>query len=939
MSDSPRSILARLEQLKQWQEEQQKVLVQKQIAQRELLNQEQMKMYAILGLGGESKAQKGSQPAEEFNSDSSECEYEETNMQRQIAQERRNVVPSKNIDDEQPSIVKRKVPTKPFLKRGEGLKTRFKVDPNAFRLENLPKYKYANHSKFRAQKGKKPDKSAPEVENKQKLQESDRNAKERRCESNVALDINKVQDKKLMVSIPDALPVSAEYVDSEEETRNTTFGEESLLPSIESLKQNHIDVRKEHNELQIQPNLPWKSQLHDDPVTLRQLKELKDLNLFELLEQRLASANGSLASEASAIMRLLAESSIREQTNSTLVPPSSGRESPQALVRPEDVPRFEIQPIPDCKRNILKDSESDLDESESSEEDKGVHVHFADEENQTDLESHLESVNQSRMSTPKVARDRRSLEAEQTDEEEAVLDEIDNEQKKIRDDILEKSELLKSRLNELETEIENFRKENAELMRMKQDHELEKMKLEQDREEMMEKMNDERIKMEVYFHDERMKIEDQRQKALKEAMKPTKKEKEEILRLKEQVSDLQKEMKSKEAKHASSMARFRSQIKNLEKDLKETQLELDVMKKDNKKLETENARLKRQNNNRMLLEINKNIAKLAAPQSDPSSDSRRSSPPERPRRAMGCTKLEPTEVVEKNKVVKVNVMKHPRASTDSRKSKLTYTSSSEDESQSEYVPNRDSDSTSNEESNSNTEIRSKSSYFRGKVKTNKTQTDTDQMKQKTRDSQASQETHRSPETAEMINSLKREVVNEDGSRDIWYPNGNLKKISPDGLVIRMLYFNKDIKETNLGEGTTKYYYFETNTWHTTYLDGLEILEFPDGQTEHRFKDGSTEVHFPNGSIRTTNSNNTDIAEEWKYVDGSTVVIKKNDDKVITLPNGQVEIHTKLHKRRIYPDGTIKFVYPDGSQESRYSNGRVRLKDKDGNLISDTGAMS
>lgn len=70
-----------------------------------------------------------------------------------------------------------------------------------------------------------------------------------------------------------------------------------------------------------------------------------------------------------------------------------------------------------------------------------------------------------------------------------------------------------------------------------------------------------------------------------------------------------------------------------------------------------------------------------------------------------------------------------------------------------------------------------------------------------------------------------------------------------------------------------------------------------------------------------------------------MIIKKNDDKVINLPNGQVEIHTKVHKRRIYPDGTIKFLYPDGSQESRYSNGRVRLKDKSGKLVSDTGGTA
>ena len=42
----------------------------------------------------------------------------------------------------------------------------------------------------------------------------------------------------------------------------------------------------------------------------------------------------------------------------------------------------------------------------------------------------------------------------------------------------------------------------------------------------------------------------------------------------------------------------------------------------------------------------------------------------------------------------------------------------------------------------------------------------------------------------------------------------------------MLYYNKDIKETNVNEGTVKYYYADNNTWHTTYIDGLEILEYP-----------------------------------------------------------------------------------------------------------------
>jgi len=196
----------------------------------------------------------------------------------------------------------------------------------------------------------------------------------------------------------------------------------------------------------------------------------------------------------------------------------------------------------------------------------------------------------------------------------------------------------------------------------------------------------------------------------------------------------------------------------------------------------------------------------------------------------------------------------------------------------------------------------------------------------------------SSSSADVLAEMKREIVNKDGSKDIWYPNGNLKKISADGMVITMLFFNKDIKEQNITEGTIKYYYSESNTWHTTYIDGLEILEHPDGQTEHRYKDGTVEINYPNGHIRITNENWTDDRkEEWRLPDGTNITILQNDSKILAFSNGQREIHTPNHKRREYPDGTIKIAFLDGSFETRYSNGRIRVKDKDGNLLSDTMA--
>ena len=37
----------------------------------------------------------------------------------------------------------------------------------------------------------------------------------------------------------------------------------------------------------------------------------------------------------------------------------------------------------------------------------------------------------------------------------------------------------------------------------------------------------------------------------------------------------------------------------------------------------------------------------------------------------------------------------------------------------------------------------------------------------------------------------------------------------DGDPIRMLYFKNDIKETNIDDGTMKYYYVAHDTWQTT----------------------------------------------------------------------------------------------------------------------------
>ncbi|KAK1121831.1 hypothetical protein K0M31_010143 [Melipona bicolor] len=176
-----------------------------------------------------------------------------------------------------------------------------------------------------------------------------------------------------------------------------------------------------------------------------------------------------------------------------------------------------------------------------------------------------------------------------------------------------------------------------------------------------------------------------------------------------------------------------------------------------------------------------------------------------------------------------------------------------------------------------------------------------------------------------------QIEHTDGSIEYRFVNGNIKKVFPDQGITQLMYYNGDVRETNRA-GRIKYFYASTHTWHTTMPDGLEILEFADGQIERRLLNGTVEVSFPDGSMRILELDGT---EKWTLPDGTLIKILTNGEKILTLPNGQCEIHTDTHKRREYPDGTIKLIYLDGTQETRYSNGRIRFKDKDGNLIRDS----
>ena len=58
-----------------------------------------------------------------------------------------------------------------------------------------------------------------------------------------------------------------------------------------------------------------------------------------------------------------------------------------------------------------------------------------------------------------------------------------------------------------------------------------------------------------------------------------------------------------------------------------------------------------------------------------------------------------------------------------------------------------------------------------------------------------------------------------------------KEVSADGKCVKIFYYNGDVKESDRDAGVVRYLYHHTQTWHTVYQDGKEVLQFKNGQEE------------------------------------------------------------------------------------------------------------
>ncbi|XP_020487662.2 centromere protein J [Labrus bergylta] len=479
------------------------------------------------------------------------------------------------------------------------------------------------------------------------------------------------------------------------------------------------------------------------------------------------------------------------------------------------------------------------------------------------------------------------------------------------------SRQLRERLVELEIEIERFKKENSALTKLRQENEKDQENLRKERLEFEKTKVEELAKFEEHKREENRKLQKERKLFEKHALAaraiPDKKEREEIQVLRQQLISLQEELRGRESRWASTHGRLRQQIDSLNKDNDSLRDEVRMLEKLRftalKKSPVNAEKDKGCNDGPKMFDSNVSSVpkgvKFASPLDSRGSSS--ISPPQ------SSTAAAPGKTCRESSQAAAAMKSSLRKPSIPASSSSSFSSSS--------LPGR-----RKEERPTPAPCKSQEK-LRHQEKSN-TSPDTEFLPEEPESSEMKE-----PESAREVITHpdgKIEKVLASGDRLISFPNGTKKEVSADGLTVKVTFFNGDTKQVTADQRVI-YYYAETQTTHVTYPDGIEVLHFPNNQTEKHFPDGRKEITFPDQTIKNLFPNGR---EESVLTDGTIIQVNPDGTKEIHFNTGQREIHTADYKRREYPDGTVKTVYTDGRQETSYPTGRLRIKDKDGNVIVD-----
>ncbi|XP_024142100.1 centromere protein J isoform X2 [Oryzias melastigma] len=471
------------------------------------------------------------------------------------------------------------------------------------------------------------------------------------------------------------------------------------------------------------------------------------------------------------------------------------------------------------------------------------------------------------------------------------------------------SRQLRERLVELEIEIERFKKENAALTKLRHDHQRKQEELRKERLDFDQAKAAELARFEDYKKEENRKLQKERKLFEKYASAaraaPDKKEREEIQSLKEQLNSLQEELKRRESRWTSTHTRLRQQVESLSEEKAALREEIQMLEK-----------------------LRLSAWKKSSVSAAETKDSPRISESSGSSGTKGVTFASPLD--------SIGSCSSPPAGGSASGPRGTSKDSSAGIKSS---LRRSGGSTSSFSSSSSLTSRKQegrsSSPASRKQKLPQTLEQSEDSSAKT-DAVPEQQQSIEAEEADSVQNVithpdgKIEKVLVGGDRLIVFPNGTRKEVSADGLSAKITFFNGDTKQITADQRVI-YYYAEAQTTHITYPEGLEVLHFPNNQTEKHFPDGRKEITFPDQTVKNLYP---DGREESVLTDGTIIRVNTDGIKEIHFNTGQKEVHTADFKRREYPDGTVKTVYNDGRQETRYPTGRIRIKDKEGNVLMD-----
>ncbi|KAL1454259.1 hypothetical protein WDU94_010532 [Cyamophila willieti] len=505
-------------------------------------------------------------------------------------------------------------------------------------------------------------------------------------------------------------------------------------------------------------------------------------------------------------------------------------------------------------------------------------------------------------------------------------------------------ELLRKRLLDLENEIHVFRLENIKLNKARAELDKDKAAFTREKKQKEKELAEEKETCTRSLEEERTKLNREKKVFLKYAKDaknfPVKAEREELMRLKAEMNRLKEEHVKKESKFAAAQARLRNSVKALEAQNAELKVQVEKLGKEAKKVSF--ASKKHISNTQIMNAINSQLSKLNKEDILPNPHRPNAKPPTSILKKSGTVLSAQTRAPSptSDSVDDITPRTDHRAPTSSYNLKLTSDEPTHPDMPEDSFDRAIYQSLYNQEEQSPREIRESGNIADDVIPIESLHLGPSPKDKDTLNPDKHLDTDTDPdEYKEIITSDgTKERHYKDGRQEIHYPNGNTVVISEAGQYVKMFYYNGDIKETDTSDGgTVRYFYSETNTWHTTLPDGTEVLEFSTGQKEKRYRDGRVDVEYSNGATRSVNNDGTEV---WRFDSGpvASVEILSNEERILHLRNGQREIHTRDYKRREFPDGAVKLVYPDGIVETRYPNGRIRLKDATGGLIMDSHQM-